>query len=220
MNAFISSLPVTSLRYGAVASPLRSPQRLSQAKPQARRNHSATMVVTEGMQAASTLLSENPVFLQKIASGFGTLGLPPWAVQYGHPALMSFMVLGMGFPGAYLGWTGRNNKDKKEGVAQKKLHENVILAFYLLAILGGSGGTLSVAMQGYDVWQSPHAISALVVLLLLGANSAIAYSGFTLGNDGSGKGRQQGRTLHAYFGASIMVGFLIHAGFGVKLLLG
>lgn len=134
--------------------------------------------------------------------------------------MMAFMVLGMGMPGAYIGWQGRLNEDKKAGVKQKRLHETIMIAFFLLAFLGGVGGTLSVAMQGYDIWESPHFKSAAVCLALLGANSVVAYSGFTVGNDGTPKGRLQGRTLHAYLGGAGMAAFLIHGVLGAKILLG
>lgn len=129
------------------------------------------------------------------------------------------MVMGMGVPGAVFGWQGRLNEDKKAGLAQKTLHENIMIAFFLLAFLGGTGGTLSVAMQGYDIWETPHFKSAVAVLLLLGVNSVFAYSGFTIGNDGSPKGRLQGRKLHAYFGVAVMAAFLVHGILGVKVLL-
>lgn len=133
---------------------------------------------------------------------------------------MTFMVLAMGTPGAVIGWQGRLNDNKKGGVAQKKLHETIMIAFFLLAFLGGTGGTLSVAMQGFDIWETPHFKSAVVCLLLLAANSIIAYSGFTIGNDGTAKGRQQGRKLHAYLGIAGMAAFLIHGILGVTILLG
>lgn len=177
-------------------------------------------MVLDPVSATTHLLSDNPAFLQKIADAFNSLGLPEPVTTYGHPALMAFMVLGMGLPGAVFGWKGRLNEDKKAGVKQKQLHENIMLAFFLLAFLGGTGGTLAVAMQGYDVWQSPHAISALVVLILLGANSVLAYSGFTIGTDGTPKGRLAGRKFHAYFGAVTMAAFFVHAALGVNILLG
>lgn len=133
--------------------------------------------------------------------------------------MMAFMVLGMGMPGAVIGWAGRNNEDKRQGVKQKQLHEQIMLAFFLLAILGGSGGTLSVAMQGYDIWDTPHFKSAALVLSLLAANSVLAYSGFTIGQDGTPKGRLQGRKVHAYLGAATMAAFLVHGFLGVKILL-
>lgn len=164
-------------------------------------------------------LAENPAALRTIADAFNTLGLPEWLVEWGHPGLMGFMILGMGAPGAAIGWQGRLNENKREGVQQKRLHENIMVAFFLLAFLGGTGGTLSVAMQGHDVWNTLHFKSAVVVLILLGLNAVIAYSGFTIGNDGSPKGRVAGRKLHAYFGLAVLIALLVHGALGVKMLL-
>lgn len=169
-------------------------------------------------QLPSLTLAENPAAVQTIANAFNTLGMPKWLVEYGHPVLMATMVLGMGAPGAFIGWKGRLNKNKKEGVGEKKLHENIMLAFFLLAFLGGTGGTLSVAMQGYDIWESDHAKSAVVVLVMLLINSIFAYSGFKIGNDGTPKGRLAGRKLHAYFGSAAMLAFLVHGFLGAKTL--
>lgn len=177
-------------------------------------------MIADPLMATSQLVSENPAIVQKIAAAFQTLNMPEPLVSYGHPAMMGLMVLGMGLPGAVIGWQGRQNENKRKGVEQKKLHENIMLAFFLLAILGGTGGTLSTAMQGFDIWETAHAKSALVVLLLLGANSLLAYSGFTIGNDGTPKGRLQGRKIHSYFGIVVMAAFAVHAFLGVQILLG
>lgn len=180
-----------------------------------------TIIDAQSIESATTtLLSANPAWIQKLADAVGTLNIPEPVTTYGHPAMMGLMVLGMGLPGTLIGWNGRLNENKKNGVQQKKLHENIMLAFYLLTFFGGFGGTLATAMGGYDIWQTPHAISALVVLLLLGGNSALAYSGFTVGNDGTPKGRLQGRKLHSYFGVAIMAAFSVHALLGVSILLG
>lgn len=193
------------------------------ARPVVRRaapmRRASPAMVLDAVTATTHLLTENPAVLQKVADAFNTLGLPEPVTTYGHPVMMAGLVLGMGVPGAFFGWQGRLNDDKKAGVKQKQLHENVMLAFFILAFLGGTGGTLSVAMQGYDIWESKHAISALVVLFLLGANSLLAYTGFTVGNDGTPKGRIQGRKLHAYFGIATMASFFVHALLGVSILL-
>lgn len=178
-----------------------------------------TRMAAEQLQSAVTLAA-NPAALQSVADAFGTLGMPKWLVEWGHPAMMTTMVLGMGTPGAVLGWKGRLNSDKKAGVKEKALHENIMLAFFLLAILGGTGGTLSVAMQGYDVWETPHFMSAAAVLSLLTVNSVIAYSGFSIGGDGSPKARLAGRKFHGYLGAATMGLFLVHGVLGAKVLLG
>jgi len=77
-----------------------------------------------------------------------------------------------------------------------------------------SGGTLSVAMQGYPVWKSPHALSALAVLLGLTANAWIAFSGF--GNTPAT--RQNGRKVHAYLGTAVMALLLVHSALGFSIL--
>lgn len=132
---------------------------------------------------------------------------------------MGFMILGMGVPGAAIGWAGRLDEDKKAGVKKKQLHENIMLAFFLLAFLGGTGGTLATAMSGFDIFESAHAKSAATVLLLLLANTVLAYSGFSIGNDGSPKGRRSGRKLHAYFGSAAMAAIFVHAFLGIRILL-
>lgn len=175
------------------------------------------MLVEPAVPAVAPLLelAANPAWLVKVGDAVGTLPFPPVVVKYGHPALMGFMILGMGTPGAVIGWLGRINEDKKAGVKQKQLHENIMLAFWLLAFAGASGGILSTVMQGKDILQSPHALSAGVVLALLTANATVAYSGFTIGGSSTPAGRQQGRTLHAYLGAGTMVALLVHGVLGV-----
>ncbi|OSX78009.1 hypothetical protein BU14_0126s0048 [Porphyra umbilicalis] len=160
-------------------------------------------------------LATNPAWLVKVGDAVGTLPFPPAVVKYGHPGLMAFMILGMGLPGGVIGWLGRTNEDKKAGVKQKQLHENIMLAFWLLAFAGATGGVLSTVMQGKDILTSPHAKTAGVVLALLTANAVVAYSGFTIGGGATPEGRKQGRTLHAYLGAGTGIALLVHAGLGV-----
>lgn len=221
----IKPLPTDMSSAFITATPLLTPKSSRRASLCTRRNAPYTTVRPALRMALDPnlpthLLAANPVWLTKVADAIATLNLPKWLVEWGHPGMMAFMVLGMGTPGAYIGWQGRLNPDKRAGVAQKRLHENIMIAFFLLAFLGGTGGTLSVAMQGYDIWQSPHFISSAVVLAMLAVNSTLAYSGFTIGNDGTPKGRLQGRKLHAYFGIATMLAFLVHGALGALILLG
>lgn len=226
MYAFVSAVPTNVLQahtFKQAATPVSHGPRHCAWIPaagkfrQKRSGDAGLTMVVDPLGTTTRLISENPVFLQKIAQVFK--GVPEPLSVYGHPVMMATMIFGMGVPGAYIGWQGRLNEDKRAGVGQKKLHENIMLAFFLLAILGGSGGTLATVMQGYDIWESAHAKSSLIVLLLLAANSVIAYTGFTIGTDGTPKGRLQGRKFHAYFGIATMLVFLIHAGLGVSILL-
>lgn len=60
-----------------------------------------------------------------------------------------------------------------------------------------TGGTLSTCEQGKNIWESPHFVSATVVLGLLTMNAILAFSGFGK----SVEAKKQGRTVHAYLGA-------------------
>jgi hypothetical protein len=166
---------------------------------------------------------QNPLVIQRIADYFKTLSIPEPVVEYGHPVMMTIMVAAMGLGGAYLGWAGRLNPDKRAGVKQKQTHATVMGAFTLLAFLGASGGMLSVAMQGFPVGQSAHALSAVLVLVLLSFNGIYAGTGF---GAGSKRGREateaaaQGRRVHAYLGVAIVAALLLHAFLGLQMIIG
>jgi Protein of unknown function (DUF4079) len=162
---------------------------------------------------AAVALAANPAALETLAEAFRSLNMPPALVTYGHPAMMAVMVVGLGGSGAAAGWQGRLNEDRRAGVSQKAAHANIMLAFVLLAALGGLGGTLSTAMQGFDVWQSPHSRSAGLILGLLVVNAVLAYSGFGK----TAKAKLTGRQFHAIFGAVIMGSFVGHAYLGTLL---
>jgi len=51
---------------------------------------------------------------------------------------MGIIVPTMGMYGSYLGWKGRVNEDKKQGVSDKKLHESIMTAFWLLSFTGAT----------------------------------------------------------------------------------
>eukprot|EP00190_Bangiopsis_sp_CCMP1999_P004975 CAMPEP_0198737752 /NCGR_PEP_ID=MMETSP1475-20131203/68027_1 /TAXON_ID= ORGANISM="Unidentified sp., Strain CCMP1999" /NCGR_SAMPLE_ID=MMETSP1475 /ASSEMBLY_ACC=CAM_ASM_001111 /LENGTH=210 /DNA_ID=CAMNT_0044501621 /DNA_START=71 /DNA_END=703 /DNA_ORIENTATION=- len=162
------------------------------------------------MRDAVLTVAANPAWLQKVGAAFDSMGIPAPIIKWGHPAAMGTMIAFMGIPGAAIGWLGRLSEDKKRGVSLKQLHENVMVAFLLLAFAGASGGTLSTVEQGIDIWQSTHFKSAVLVLGLLTANAVLAYSGFGT----NPKSRVQGRKVHAYLGAATMVTLLVHGAIG------
>ncbi|EME27286.1 hypothetical protein Gasu2_54850 [Galdieria sulphuraria] len=164
--------------------------------------------------AQETVTSSNPFVIQRIADYFKTLGIPENVEKYGHPVMMGIMIAFLGGATAYYGWMGRLNPDKKKGVQQKSFHSNLATVFWLLAFAGASGGTLSVAMQGYPVWKSTHSLSAVAVLLGLTVNAWIAFSGF----GSTPTKRMSGRKVHAYLGTVTMVLLLVHSILGVSIL--
>ncbi|KAA8495654.1 hypothetical protein FVE85_1809 [Porphyridium purpureum] len=211
--AFVSVGGVAPRLYGRALMPAT---RAAPAHRAAIRTRAAPVMVVEHAQTAHEALNwiaENPKWLETLAKGFS--GVPEPVTKYGHPVMMSIMVAAMGGGGAYLGWAGRLNPDKKAGVKQKQLHEQLMVAFWLLAFMGASGGILSTVLQGYDILESEHAKSAGLVLALLTLEAIIAYSGF----GSTPKAKIQGRKVHAYIGAATMAAFLVHAGFGIQMLL-
>mmetsp|Transcript_3301 Transcript_3301/g.8559 ORF Transcript_3301/g.8559 Transcript_3301/m.8559 type:complete len:115 (-) Transcript_3301:318-662(-) len=81
---------------------------------------------------------------------------------------------------------------------------------------GAFGGTLSTAMQGEEIAQTPHFVTALIFLGGLTANGVFAYSGFGASEP---KGKISGRKAHAYAGAALAAVVLAHAGTGIAGLL-
>ncbi|KAJ8903071.1 hypothetical protein NDN08_006386 [Rhodosorus marinus] len=175
------------------------------------RSHVKMSLDVDSVSQSFTHLA-NPVVIQKVADYVDTLGLPPFVIKWGHPAMMGFMVAGMGMPGAAFGWAGRLGKGK-DSVKMKNLHEQVMIAFWLLAFAGALGGSLSLAEQGYEIWtlQDPHFVSTLAVLGLLTFNAVYAYSGF---GGTTPQERLKGRTVHAYVGALTMGVFVVHGVLG------
>jgi len=163
-----------------------------------RRSHVRMSLDMESISQSFIHLA-NPVVIQKVADYVDTLGLPRFVIKWGHPAMMGLMVAGMGMPGAAFGWAGRLGKGK-DSLKMKSLHEQVMIAFWLLAFAGALGGSLSLAEQGHEIWtlQDPHFVSSLAVLGLLTINAVYAYSGF---GGTTPQEKLKGRTVHAYLGA-------------------
>jgi hypothetical protein len=80
----------------------------------------------------------------------------------------------------------------------------------LFFLAGGQGGLLFNLLQNKPLLESPHAVSALAGLMLLGANGALSA---VMGEN------PQLRTAHAFLGTSLMAVLVVHAGLGLKLAL-
>ena len=65
-------------------------------------------------------------------------------------------------------------------------------------------------MQGQPILESPHFLTATVVIALLTVNAVIAATGF-IGN------KETARTVHAYVGSTALLIMVVHAALGLKL---
>ena len=120
----------------------------------------------------------------------------------------------MGGYGTYLGYQIRagNGGDPTFGTPDTAadLHPKLMLGCFLFFAAGGQGGLLFNLLQNKPLLESPHAVSALAGLMLLGANGVLA---------SIMKENPQLRTAHAFLGTSLMAVLVIHAGLGLKLAL-
>ena len=145
------------------------------------------------------------------ADFFAAQGLPSALIKYGHPGNMAVVLGAMGLYGCgYLGAVIRTSSDKQAVKAARDLHPKLGAGMAIFFALGATGGLMSLAMQGKPLAESPHAITGVTGLVLL-AFQAMLPLFFT--DDPST------RTAHAYFGASLLALFTVHAGLGVKLAL-
>jgi hypothetical protein len=124
------------------------------------------------------------------------------------------VLFAMGGYGTYLGYQIRagNGGDPTFGTPDTadQLHPKLMLGCFLFFAAGGQGGLLFNLLQNKPLLESPHAVSALAGLMLLGANGVLA---------SVMKENPQLRTAHAFLGTSLMAVLVVHAGLGLKLAL-
>lgn len=148
--------------------------------------------------------------LQPAADTFAALNLPAPLVKFGHPGNMAVVLLAMGGYGSYLGWQLRVSDDPDTILTAKDLHPKLAIGMTVFFTLGAVGGMTSLLMQGKSLFQSPHAITGIVGLLLLYTQGMLS---LFFEDDASI------RTAHAYFGSAIMALFVVHMTFGINLAL-
>jgi hypothetical protein len=120
----------------------------------------------------------------------------------------------MGGYGTYLGYRIRAGEGAEPTIgtpdSAAELHPKLMLGCFLLFAAGAQGGMLFNLLEGRPILESPHAVSALAGLGLLGANGALAA---VMGDS------PNLRTAHAFLGTSLMVVLLVHAALGLQLAL-
>lgn len=126
---------------------------------------------------------------------------------------MAVVLLAMGGYGTYLGWqirTADSSTPSDVLSKAKDLHPKLSLGMTVFFSLGAVGGLTSLVMQSKPLFQSPHAITGIIGLLMLYLQGALS---LFFEDDPAA------RTIHAYFGSATMALFVLHVTFGINLAL-
>lgn len=148
--------------------------------------------------------------LEPIAEIFRKMGIPEPIVHWGHPIMMGIVVFVMGSFVGWAGWRGRIDEDKDVAIESRSQHRKLAPFMFLFISMGYTGGVLSLVMQHQSILESPHFWTGSTVILLLGINAAIAFTGF-------GNNKDNLRTVHAYLGSTALGLLFLHAFLGLKL---
>ena len=140
-----------------------------------------------------------------------SFNLPAVVLKYLHPVNMAVVLFAMGGYGSYLGWKIRTEPeaefvDAVTGKTARDLHPQLMAAATFFFLLGGQGGFVLTQAQGVEIFQSPHAYTAVAGMGLLFAQGALGVFG---------KGSESARSVHAYLGTATMAVLLVHAGLGM-----
>lgn len=159
------------------------------------------------MESVASSLSAQ---LEPIAAWFRGLHTPEPIVHWGHPLMMSIVVLILGTYVAYAGWKGRLATDQEVAIRNRAEHRKLAPLMALFIFLGYTGGILSLVIQEHEILGSPHFFTGTLALGLLALNGTISATKF-------GGGKPVLRTVHAYVGIGVMGLLLIHGILGLNL---
>lgn len=148
--------------------------------------------------------------LEPIASQFRSLNMPEPIVHWGHPLMMSIVILAMGTAVGITGWRGRLATDTAQKQENLSGHRKIAPWMFLFLALGYTGGLLSLVMQREPILESPHFWTGSVVLILLTVQAVLSLSGFW-------GDKVSLRKVHAYLGSSTLILAIVHMVLGFKL---
>lgn len=137
------------------------------------------------------------------------LNPPEFVIHWFHAINMSVVLFAMGGYGTYLGYQirgGEGNAEAFGGEKVRELHPKLMAGMTFFFFLGGQGGLVFTIMENRPLLSSPHAVSALAGLSLLGLQGVL---GATM------KGKPAAKAMHTYLGSSIMALLVAHAGLGL-----
>jgi hypothetical protein len=151
-----------------------------------------------------------PLFEQAKQAGIALEVLLHW----GHGGAMASVLLSMGLIGAWMGWQIRLGNGNEVnaltlGETMREAHPKIIGGALFFFLLGGQGGLVLLASQGQPILESPHAVSAVVVLSLMGIQAILPQLFET--------GGQLARNAHAYLGTATIAALFVHLATGVNL---
>lgn len=149
-------------------------------------------------------------FLQPIAGFIDGFGLPEPLIHWGHPVMMGIVIFVMGSYAGVKGWQGRLETDPETASQKRAEHAKVAALMFVFIVLGSTGGTLSMVMQGESIWASPHFLTGAVAISLLGTNATLSLTNFWGDNPAL-------RKTHAYLGSAALVLLVLHTVFGINL---
>jgi hypothetical protein len=148
-------------------------------------------------------------YLEPIAAWFSSLPIPDVVTHWGHPLMMSIVVLALGSTAALKGWKSRLSDDADVKSESVYWHKKSALWLTTFISLGYTGGVLSLVMQGQPIFESPHFWTGTIAIGMLVANGALSFTKF-LGKDAL-------RTVHAYVGSAAIALLVAHLALGVNL---
>mmetsp|Transcript_16778 Transcript_16778/g.31791 ORF Transcript_16778/g.31791 Transcript_16778/m.31791 type:complete len:238 (-) Transcript_16778:78-791(-) len=182
-------------------------------RAQSSSSSSLQMSIFDGVKAPIQSYVDiwTPTFHQAMDMGLA----PDFLIHWGHGAAMASVLLSMGVIGAYMGWQIRLGNGEEVnaltlGETIRQAHPKIIGGAFFFFLLGGQGGLVLLDTQGQNILESPHAVTALLSVVLLTVQAILP----SLFGTENGK---LARDAHAYLGSATMVALFAHLATGVNL---